>query len=171
MALTNDRPKETLTTAQLIADLLVAVKPLVDGDIEKLAKQVYSLSETESRKLEEARKNIADYEATIANLKEQQRILAQQNDALDAKKEALDAEREKLATYDKSLKDRSVAVSRGEEQNRDTAKALDALKSQLDSGLAALARDKEALASEKKRVADFDASLKERENKLKALIG
>jgi predicted nucleic acid-binding Zn-ribbon protein len=152
MGLSNS-PKDTITTLQVLSDILLAVKDV--KNIETLAKQAYALPEAEQKKADASREQIAQAKAEIDAANKAQIAVSKESQALEIRKQ----------DFDKTVKSVEARTT-----------ALNALEDDLEKGFADLKEkqkayqvDKTKLDADRQFLDDKAKSLDEREAKLKEL--
>lgn len=168
----NTENKGDISVFQLLLELAQGIQKLTSDPkaLEKAAKDAYALSDNEEKKAIEARSLISEYvllleknaeqkEELDAQLKQiKQETIKQEQIRQLCQKEALDLEAKKSVDAEREL-----IIKRREESVK-----------QLENNIALekqeLIHEWEKLNNYKKQVDDYEASLKEKANKLKGLI-
>lgn len=158
--LTNDNPKEILTTLQLMADIKTALAAAPDW--ENLVKKAYALSEKEQARADAALKAITDNQNVLVDIKKQQDAL----DSAQADMEGSIAENNAILRRieegsRKQDKRKSEQDARDEEQNQREGE-LQKREDALVSGQAQLAQGNADLASRERAMRALEADLKKR---------
>lgn len=169
MGLSNTEAKEKLTTIQALLDIASAIKEL--PNLEQLSKDAYALPERDIAKAEEGRTKIKEYEAVIAEQKKREADLIAEQDDIDKRSGEVAAALKVIEGKNADLDKRQKVLDETADIQDKVAKELSQREQNLSAGTTKLAADILALKEEKQRVADYDADLKAKADKLKALIG
>lgn len=167
MSLSSENPKEIIDTVLLLGDVLTAVKAL--PNIEEIAKKAYAITEKEQAKAEEARQNIATYQATIAEAKKQQALLEQANADLDRKKEEIAGGLKAIDDKTRAMNTKEITLNKREgdltQRENDLAKG----KEELLAGINQLASDRGDYKRDKDALDVYEAGLKETAEQMQSL--
>lgn len=172
MGLSQNDAKEQITSLQVAADLVSAIKALsANPDFAQLSKDAYAIPEKDQAKAEEARTGIAEYNAVIAEQKKLALELQSEQDDIDKRAKEIQAALDMVTERSNAVGNRERAADEREKSLTQRTVALDAREKALKDGQAKLQNEIIAFNDEKQRVADKENDLDAKADKLKALIG
>lgn len=169
MGLSVENPKETVATIQLLGKLAQGLDDFKKYGLDKLVKDAYGLSEKEQADADKARASIAENKKLIEKHEVQLDDLEAISSEISTKQTKLDADKLELEKREAALESKIKAQ---------TAYANDLAKRETTLGQdkAKFAQEREAhtanvqaLNEEKKRLTQYEASLKEKAKALKGL--
>lgn len=173
MALTNERPKEKISSVQLLIEIAGLLKELTDDPnaLKQMAIDAYALPEAEEKKAEEARAKIAEYENLVA---ENKRVVQKTNDIRLEIDSQINFNNQKLAqieadTNELNKKNKEMGKLSVELNNRE--QALNKRENDINDRQIKLDSDVAEFEKEKQRIADYEATLKAKASALKSLVG
>lgn len=171
MGLSNEKPRDSLTSIQVALDMAQAFKALLSKpDLEALAKAAYALPEREQRLAEEATSKISEYKGLIAEqCKRQDKIDAAESD-LDERERKLKEALAKIDDSNLALDKRQKQLDQATDDQKQTARDLSNKLNVIMSGQTALDQRKAELDGRETAIETYEASLKEKAAQMQGLI-
>lgn len=169
MALTNEKPKESIQTIKLLADMAMGFELFKQYGLEKLVKDIHSLTESEQEKAKYAKDNISRHESLIAEQKKlQQRInddsVKNQGEfqRLSDGKKKLEKEAEELKKWENDLRKQFEELKQSKFLLAEKQNEIDVKNSKLDEA-------KAKVDITQKEASKIISELKARADKMKGL--
>lgn len=173
MALYDLPPKQRIETYQVLLDIAEGLKNLNDDPevLSKTIKEAYALTDQEQRKLDLARNEISKYEVLVKEQKQNLADLLSEANKLDVKKAELDDITSKIDALRDSLSQKERAINSAQLQLTADQKSLAGDRDRFESEKQKLAQDTLLLNQREKDISEFETSLKNKAEQLKALAG
>lgn len=172
MGLTNESPKDTITSLQVLIELAKTVKAVNENpDFDKLAKDAYALPVAEQKKADEARASITKYQDLLAQYKKQATEIEASQDNLDLRTSQIKKAQETIDSQKKDLSAREKTLNENKATHLLNVDTLAKDRAELKKGQDKLEADKADHLLDVKNLEEKEAALKEKSEKLKSLIG
>lgn len=172
MGLSQIESKEKLTSLQVAADLISAIKDLsANPDFKQLSKDAYSIPEQDQKVADEAREKIAEYKTVLAEQKNLQKALEAEQDDIDKRSSEISDALDKLNAKATELDKRAGSLNAQDKSLTQRTVALDAREAKLSKGEATLAQAQTKLSDDQVELAKAQDALEAKAEKAKALFG
>lgn len=168
----NPSPKEVVTTYQALLDMAIGLKALsANPNLEQLAKDAYSLSESEQARADAARADIQKNQDLIAQQKQLAADLVDEQDNLDLRTTQINDALAVIESKNADLSKRESALKSSASDLSSRENDLSKAQNKLDQDQAKLDQDQQNLSDAQTKLAADQTALKVKSDQLKALIG
>lgn len=173
MSLSQELPNKSseITVFQLLLEFVKRLRDLQDDPeaLEKAAKASFALPSQQEALARESREQISKYESLLAQNKIDLDQIASESLDLENQKKDLDEYSKSLELKNQSLEKRKYELEDSVKENKAISIEIANIRDKLNQDLAKYNDDKSAFDEREKKVSAYEASLKDKAEKLRTL--
>lgn len=171
MGLSNEQKRDSITPLQVMLEIANALKTLTKGDLEKAIKTAYELPESEQKKADSARADIAKNQELLDGCIKKTQEISDSIQVLNGKQATIDQQLTLISNSRSDLQDTRLEL---EKQKKDLMQISDDLSKReetLTTNNSKLAQFKIDLDNRESQIANTEAELKAKADKIRNLVG